>query len=77
MLLLGCGGREKTQVVVWLLLVWDGKWAVSLLERDVATGMWSGGNNTGSVVVIVIVGWRVGSEVTAACCCYWELEGEK
>jgi len=54
------------QVVWWLLLVWDGKWAVSLLECDVATGMWRGRNNTGSVVVIVSVGWKVGSEFTGA-----------
>ena len=44
----------------------DGKWAVRLLQRDVGTGIWSGRNNTGSVVIIVIVGWKVGSEVAAA-----------
>ena len=42
MLLPGSGGGEITQVVCWLLLVWDGKWAVSLLERDIATGVWRG-----------------------------------
>jgi len=66
MLLLGCGGGEITQVVWWLFLVCDGKWAVRLLQRDVGTGIWSGRNNTGSVVIIVIVGWKVGSEVAAA-----------
>jgi len=77
MLLLGCGGREKTQVVVWLLLVWDGKWAVRLLERDVVTGVWRGIKSTGSVVVIISVGWKVGSEITAAGCCYRNVEGVK
>jgi len=57
---------ETVQVVWWLLLVWDGKWAVSLLQRDVAPGMWRGRNNTGSVVVIFSVEWKVGSEVTGA-----------
>ena len=57
---------ETTQVVGWLLLVWVGKWALRLLERDVATGMWRGRNNTGSGMVIVSVGWKVGSEVTGA-----------
>jgi len=50
----------------YLLLVWNGKWAVRLLERDVATGMWKGRNSTGSGVVIVSVEWKVGSEVTGA-----------
>ena len=60
------GGRGETvHVVWWLLLVWDGKWAVRILER-VVTGMWRGRNSTGSVVVIVIVGWKVGSEDTGA-----------
>jgi len=27
---------ETVQVVGWLLLTWNGKWAGSLLERDVA-----------------------------------------
>ena len=66
MLLLASGGGETTGVVGWLFLVWDGKWAVRLLERDVATGMWRGRNSTGSVAVIVSVGWKVGSEVTGA-----------
>jgi len=66
MLLLGCGGGETVQVVGWLLLVWDGKWAVRLLKSNVATGKWRGRNSTGSVVVIVIVGWKVGSEDTGA-----------
>ena len=46
--------------------MWDGKWAVRLLERDVATGVWRGRNSTCSGVVIVSVGWKVGSEVTGA-----------
>jgi len=66
MLLLGCGVGETTQVVWWLLLLWDGEWAVRLLQRVVATGNWRGRNNAGSVLVIVSVGWKVGSEVTAA-----------
>jgi len=66
MLLLGGGGDETVQVVWWLFLVWDGKWAVGLLERDVVTGMWRGRNSTGSGVFIVSVGWKVGSEVTVA-----------
>jgi len=29
--------------IVWcLLIVWNGKFAVGLLELDVGTGMWSG-----------------------------------
>ena len=60
---------ETVQVVWWLLLVWDGKWAVRLLERDVVTGMWRGRKITGSVVVIVGVGWKVGSKVTGAKYC--------
>ena len=55
MLLLRCGGRETTQVVWWLFLVWDGKWAVRLLERDVATGVRRERKNTGSGLVIVSV----------------------
>jgi len=39
---------------------------VRLLQRDVATVMWRGRNNTGSVMVIFSVGWKVGSEVTGA-----------
>ena len=66
MLLLGCGGGETVQVVGYLLLVWNGKWAVSLLERDVATGVWRGRNSTGSGVFIVSVEWKVGSEVIGA-----------
>jgi hypothetical protein len=27
---------------VWLLLVWDVKWTVRVLECDVVTGMWRG-----------------------------------
>jgi len=54
-LLLGCGGREKKQVVGWLLLMCDGKWAVSLLERDVATGMWRG--ETVQVVLWLFLVW--------------------
>ena len=50
----------------WLLLLWDGKWAVRLLDRDVATGGMEGRKSTGSVVVIVSVGWKVGSEFTGA-----------
>jgi len=46
--------------------VWDGKWAVRLLEREVATGMWRGGNSTGIGVVIVSVEWKVGSDITGA-----------
>jgi len=65
-LLLGCGGGETVQVEGYLLLVWNGKWAVKLLERDVATGMWRGRNSTGSGVFIVIVEWKVGSDVTGA-----------
>ena len=57
---------ETVQVVGWLLLVCDGKLAVRLLERDVSTGMWRGRKSTGSGVVIVSVGWKVGSEVTGA-----------
>jgi len=34
-----------------------------------------GRNSTGSVVVIVSVGWKVVSEVTGARCCYWYVEG--
>jgi len=41
MLLLG-GRGETVQVVGWLLLVWDGKCAVRLKDRDVATGKWRG-----------------------------------
>ena len=26
-------------------------------------------------MVIVSVGWKVGSEVTGASCCYWDVEG--
>ena len=66
MLLLGYGVGETTQVVWWLLLLCDGKWAVRLLQRDVATGKWRGRNNAGSVLVIVSVGWKVGSEFTGA-----------
>jgi len=55
MLLLGCGGGEITLVVWWLFLVWDGKWAVRLLELDVATGVRRERKNTGSGLVIVIV----------------------
>ena len=33
---------ETVQEVWWLLLVWDGKWAVTLLKRNVATGIWTG-----------------------------------
>jgi len=65
-LLLGCGVGETTQVVWWLLLLWDGKWAVSLLQRGVGTGIWSGRNNTGSLVFIFIQEWKVGSEFTGA-----------
>ena len=65
-LLLGCEGGETVQVDVYLLLVWNGKWAVSLLERDVATGVWRGRNSTGSGVFIFNVEWKVGSEVTGA-----------
>ena len=64
MLLLGCGG-EKTGVVCCLLLVWNGKWVVSLLERDVTIGVWRG-NNWSSVLFIVSEVWKVGSEVTGA-----------
>ena len=65
-LLLGCGGGETVQVEGYLLLVWNGKWAVRLLERDVATGVWRGRNNTGSGVVIVSVEWKVCSGVIGA-----------
>jgi len=65
-LLLGCGGGETVQVVVYLLLVWNGKWAVRLLERDVATGVWRGRKVTGSGVFIVSLEWKVGSEFTGA-----------
>jgi len=64
--LLGCGGGETVQVVEYLLLVWNGKWAVRLQERDVATGVWRGRNSTGSGVFIVGVEWKVGSEFTGA-----------
>jgi len=47
-------GEEKLQVVWWLLLVWCGKWAVRLLERDVATGMFRRRNSTGIGVVIFV-----------------------
>jgi len=57
---------ETIQIVWWLLLVWDGKWAVRLLERVVATGVWRGRNSTGNGVVIVSVELKVGSEVTGA-----------
>jgi len=33
---------ETVQAVRWLLLVWGGKWAVTLLEREVVTGVWRG-----------------------------------
>jgi len=46
--------------------VWNGKRAGRLLERDVATGMWRWRNSTGSVVVIVGVGWKVRCKVTVA-----------
>ena len=32
-------------------------------------------NSTGSGVFIVSVEWKLGSEVTGACCCYWGVEG--
>jgi len=57
---------ETVQVVWWLLLMWNGKWAVSLLERDVASVVRRGRKSTGSVVFIVSVEWKVGSEVTGA-----------
>jgi len=41
MLVLGKRG-ETVQVVGYLLLVWNGKWAVRLLKRDVATVVWRG-----------------------------------
>ena len=66
MLLLGCGGGETVQVVGWLLLVRNGKWAVRLMERDVVTGMWSGESVQVVWLVIVSVRWKVGSEVTGA-----------
>jgi len=65
-LLLGCGGGETLQVVGYLLLVWNGKWAVRLLEPDVATVVWRGRNSTGSGLFIVSVEWKVGSKVTGA-----------
>jgi len=65
-LLLGCGGGETLQVEGYLFLVWNGKWAVRLLERDVATAVWRERNNTGSGVFIVSVEWKVGSDVTGA-----------
>ena len=65
-LLLVCGGGETVQVVDYLLLVWNGKWAVRLLERDVATGVWRGRKVTGSGVFIVSLEWKVGSEFTGA-----------
>jgi len=34
----------------WLLLVWKGKWSLTSLERDVATGIWRGGT-------LQVVGW--------------------
>ena len=64
--LLGCGGGETVQVVEYLLLVWNGKWAVRLQERDVATGVWRERKNTGSGLVIVNVRWKVGSEFNGA-----------
>jgi len=54
-LLLGCGGGEKVQVVASLLLVWDGKWAVRLLERDVANVGWRG--ETVQVVWWLLLRW--------------------
>jgi len=48
--------RGETVQVVWrLLLVWDGKWAVRLLERDVATGGWMG--ETVQVVWWLLLVW--------------------
>jgi len=55
MLLLGRGGGETVQVVGYLLLVWNGKWAVRLLELDVATGVWRG--ETVQVVWWLLLMW--------------------
>ena len=45
----------------YLLLVWNGNWAVRLLERVVATGVWRGGTVqvVGYLLLVWIGKWEV------------------